>query len=221
MVVDIWIWDLGKEAPLDINTRNCTVAICSHRYRFNCPDRTCRRIRENLSTELRESLVLSGGWVEEKPERTVGEGEAESVMRTRRGESWGHQSKVKVKGHSVVSDFLRPHGLYSPWNSPGQNTGEGSLSLLQGIFPTPGLNSGLPHCRWILYQLSHQGSPRILEWVAVPFSRGSSSPRNRTGISCIAGGSFTNRAMREALGTSGGRHLKKGKLVSKGDKRIK
>ena len=105
--------------------------------------------------------------------RSVGEGEAESVMRTRRGESWGHQSKVKVKGHSVVSDSLRPHGLCSPWNSPGQNTGEGSLSLLQGIFPTPGLNSGLPHCRWILYQLSHQGSPRILEWVAYPFSRGS------------------------------------------------
>ena len=37
---------------------------------------------------------------------------------------------------SVVSDSLRPHGLYSPWNSPGQNTGVGSLSLLQGIFPT-------------------------------------------------------------------------------------
>ena len=72
--------------------------------------------------------------------------------------------------HSLVSDSLRPHGLYSPWNSPGQNTGVGSLSLLQGIFPTEGLNSGLPHCRQILYQLSHKGSPRILEWVAYPFS---------------------------------------------------
>ena len=51
------------------------------------------------------------------------------------------------------------HGLYSPWNSPGQNTGVGSFSLLQGIFPTQGLNPGLPHCRWILYQLSYQGSP--------------------------------------------------------------
>ena len=49
---------------------------------------------------------------------------------------------------------LWPHGLYSPWNSPSQNTGVGSLSLLQGIFPTQGLNPGLPHCRWILYQLS-------------------------------------------------------------------
>ena len=53
--------------------------------------------------------------------------------------------------------------LLCAWNSPGQNTGVGSLSLLQGIFPTQGSNPGLPHCRWILYQLSHKGSPRILE----------------------------------------------------------
>ena len=46
-----------------------------------------------------------------------------------------------------------------PWNSPGQNTGVGSLALLQGIFPTWGSNPALPHCRRILYQLSHQGSP--------------------------------------------------------------
>ena len=44
---------------------------------------------------------------------------------------------------------LRPRGLHSPWNSPGQNTGVGSLSLLQGIFPTRGSNPGLPDCRWI------------------------------------------------------------------------
>ena len=49
-----------------------------------------------------------------------------------------------------------------------------AFPLLQGIFPTQGLNPGLLHCRWILYQLSHKGSPRILEWVAYPFSRGSS-----------------------------------------------
>ena len=49
---------------------------------------------------------------------------------------------------------------------PGQNTGLGSLSLLQGIFPTQGSNPGFPNCRQILYQLSHKGSPRILEWVA-------------------------------------------------------
>ena len=47
-----------------------------------------------------------------------------------------------------------------------QNTGVGSLSLLQGIFSTQGLNPGLLHYRWILYQLSHKGNPRVLEWVA-------------------------------------------------------
>ena len=54
-----------------------------------------------------------------------------------------------------MSDSLRPRGLYSPWNSPGQITGVGSLSLLQGIFPTQGSNLGLLHCRWILYQLNY------------------------------------------------------------------
>ena len=97
---------------------------------------------------------------------------------------------------SVVSNSLWPHGLYNPWNSPGQNTGKGSLSLLQEIFPAHGSNPGLRHCRWILYQLSHKGSPRILEWVAYPFSTGSSRPRNQTRVSCIAGGFFTNRAFR-------------------------
>ena len=101
---------------------------------------------------------------------------------------------------TVVSNSLQPHGLYSPWNSPGQNTGLGSLSLLQRIFPTEGLNPGLPHYRQILYQLSHKGSPRMLELVTYPFSSGSSRPRNQTRVSCIAGGFFTNWAMREKLG---------------------
>ena len=65
------------------------------------------------------------------------------------------------ESQSVVSDCLRPHGLYSPRNSPGQNTGVGSLSLLQGIFPTQGSTPGLQHCRQILNQLSHKGSPFI------------------------------------------------------------
>ena len=55
---------------------------------------------------------------------------------------------------------------YSPGDSLDQTTVVGSLSLLQGIFPAQGLNPGLLHCRWILYQLIHKGSPRILEWVA-------------------------------------------------------
>ena len=98
-----------------------------------------------------------------------------------------------------MSDSSRPHGLYSPWNSPGQNTGVGSRFLLQGIIPTQELNPGLPHCRRILYQLSHKGSPRILEWVAYPCSSRSSQPRNQTRVSCIAGRFFTNWAIREAM----------------------
>ena len=67
---------------------------------------------------------------------------------------------VKSKSHSVVSDSLQP---YSPRNSPGQNTGVGSHSLLQGIVPTQGSHPHLPNCRRILYQLSHQGSPQMWE----------------------------------------------------------
>ena len=139
-----------------------------------------------------------------------------------------------------MSDSLQPHGLHSPWNSPGQNTGVsslsllqgifliqewtmepesltlqadslaaeppgkpkntgvGSFSLLQGIFPIQGSNPGLSHYRRILYRLSHQGRPRILEWVTYPFSRGSSRPRNRSRVSYTAGGFFTTSAAREA-----------------------
>ena len=121
----------------------------------------------------------------------------------------GSQKKVSVintirqsksERRSVASDSLWPHRLYvySPWNSPGQNIGVGSLFLLQGIFPTEGLRPGLPHCTQILYQLSHKGSPRILEWVAYPFSSGSSRPRNQTVVSCIAGRFFTSWATWEA-----------------------
>ena len=59
-----------------------------------------------------------------------------------------------------MSDSLQPHRIYSPWNSPGQDIGVGSLSLLQGIFPTQELNQSLVHYRQILYQLSYQGSNR-------------------------------------------------------------
>ena len=124
------------------------------------------------------------------------------------------------ESHSVMSDSLLPHGLHSPGNSAGQNTRGGSNSPLQGIFPTQGSNPGLLNCRWILYQLSHQGSPRkwscsvvsnslrpvdcsrlsssihgilqarILEWVAISFSRASSRPRDQTQVSHIGGRHF-------------------------------
>ena len=81
-----------------------------------------------------------------------------------------------------MSNSLWTHGLYSPWNSLGQNTLVGSHSLLQGIFPTQGLNPGFPHCRQILYQQNHKWSPRILELVAYLFSSGFFRPRNRTRV---------------------------------------
>ena len=105
---------------------------------------------------------------------------------------------------SVMSDSLWSHRLQAarllcPWNPPDQNTGVGSCSLLQGIFPTQGSNPGLPHCRRILYQLSHKGSPRILYWVAYPYSSRSSQHGNQASVSCIAGRFFTNWAIREVL----------------------
>ena len=105
--------------------------------------------------------------------------------------------KSESESHSVVSDCLQPQGLYSPWNSPGQNTGVDSLSLLQGFFTTQGSNLGLLHCRQVLYQQSHQGSPRtrvcslsLLQQIFLT----QESPR----VSCIAGGFFANWAIREA-----------------------
>ena len=68
------------------------------------------------------------------------------------------QGNSKDHNVAVVSDSLQPHRLYSPWNSPGQNTGVGSLSRLRGIIPTPGSNPGLLHCRQFLCHLSHQGN---------------------------------------------------------------
>ena len=105
---------------------------------------------------------------------------------------WRDSVSSESESHSVMSDSLQPLGVYSLWNSPGQNTGVGSLSFLWEIFLNQGSNPGLLHCGQILYQLSHQGSPRIVEWVAYPFSRVSSQTRNRTRVSCIAGRFFTN-----------------------------
>ena len=67
------------------------------------------------------------------------------------------------ESHSVVSNSLWPYGLYSPWNSLGQNARVGSLSLLQGIFPIQGSNPDLLHCQWILCQLSYHGRPHQMQ----------------------------------------------------------
>ena len=100
------------------------------------------------------------------------------------------------ESHSVMSNSLQLYGLHSSWNFPDQNTGVGSLPLLQGIFTTQESNPGLPHCKWILY-LSHKGSPRILQWVAYPFSSRSAWPKKQTRVSCFTGRFFINWAIRE------------------------
>ena len=131
----------------------------------------------------------------------------------------------------AVPDSLRPHGLYSPWNSPGQNTGVGSLSLLQQIFPNPGTEPRSPSFQVVSLPAEPQGEPslpselkwsevaqpcptlcdpvdcslpgssvrgifqaRVLEWVSISFSRGSSRPGDWTWVSCIVGRCFTIRA---------------------------
>ena len=98
---------------------------------------------------------------------------------------------VKVRVAQSCPTLRDP--LNHTWNPPGQNTGVGSLSLLLES------NAGLLHCRQILYQLSHKGSPRILEWAANPFSSGSSQPTNWTRVSCIADGFLKSWVTREAL----------------------
>ena len=108
--------------------------------------------------------------------------------------------RLKSESRSVVSDSLQPHGLYSSWNSPDQNTGVGSLSLLQRIFPTQGLNPSLSHCRQILYQMSHKGSPRILGLGSLSLLQRIFLTRNWTRVSCNAGRFFTYWAIREASG---------------------
>ena len=87
----------------------------------------------------------------------------------------------------------------SPWNSPGQNTGGGSLSLLQGIFLTQGLNPGLPNWGQILYQLSHREAQEYWNGWLIPSPVDLPDPRNWTRISCTASGFFTNWVIREVF----------------------
>ena len=99
---------------------------------------------------------------------------------------------MKSESCSVMSNSLQPHGLYSPWNSPYQNTGVGNLYLLWGIFPTQGLNPGLLIAGGIFTKWTTREAQEN-EWVAYPFSSGSSQPRNQTGVSRIAGRFFTSQ----------------------------
>ena len=111
------------------------------------------------------------------------------------------------KNHSVMSDSLQPHGLYSPVTSWTIQSMEFSRSEYWSgePFPPPRnlTNTGIELRSSTLLEDSlpaePQGSPRILEWVAYPFSRGSFRPRNQIQVSCPAGRSFTNWSTREAL----------------------
>ena len=96
------------------------------------------------------------------------------------------------EGCSVMSDSLRPHGYTVHGILQDRILEWVAFSFSRGSSQTRYRTPGLPHCRWVLHQLSHKGSPRILEWVAYPFSSRSSRPRNQTGVLCIAGGFFTN-----------------------------
>ena len=123
-----------------------------------------QRVRHDWVTELKEQLIFNTCMLiythiiskyVQMPTQTFG------IMILSQWYYFGRISGRFLSFHcsesesrSVVSDTLRPHGPYSIWNSPGQNTGVGSFSLLQGIFPTQGSNLGLLHCRWILYQRS-------------------------------------------------------------------
>ena len=109
-----------------------------------------------------------------------------------------YESERVSESHSVMSDSLWPHGLYSPWNSLGQILGWVAFPFSRGSSQPKDRTQVSSIAGGFFYQLSHKGSPRILEWVAYPFSSRSSQPRNRTGVSSIAGGFFTNWAFREA-----------------------
>ena len=111
------------------------------------------------------------------------------------------QIESENEGHSVMSDSLWSHGLYSPWNFPGQNTEVGNRSLLPGIFPTQGSNPCLLHCRWVLLSAVPPGKPKNTAVGSLSLLQGIFPPRNQTCIAglCITGEFFTSRAIGEVV----------------------
>ena len=138
-----------------------------------------------------ESKIWSKGtrpWDTDPQTEQSAAANGEGLQEGRLGDFWSLwfvvQSLSRVRLFCDPVD-CSPPGSSVHGDSPAKNTGMGCHALLQRIFLTQGLNPGLPHCRWIFYQLSHQGSPIILEWVAISFSRGTSWPRNQTQASCL------------------------------------
>ena len=108
--------------------------------------------------------------------------------------------KCKFRLYAVLSCSVVSNSLW-PYGQVPLSMEFSRQEYWSGLpFPAPGYlpNLSLLHCRQILYCLSHQQSPRILEWIAYPFSRGTSRPRNWTKVSCIAGRFFTSCATQEA-----------------------
>ena len=103
----------------------------------------------------------------------------------------------KWKSLSCVQLFATPWTIQSMEFSKPEYW-SGYLFPSPGDLPNQGSNPGLPHCMQILYQLSHKGSPRILEWVSYSFSSRSTWPRNPINVCCIAGRFFTNWTIRDA-----------------------
>ena len=134
--------------------------------------------------------LLRSGWSKERSQGHAQKNKQTKTFltetRTReKGFCSSSHGEQRLQCTNSLSDSLRPHGLHSPRNSPGQNTGVGSLSLLQGIFPTQVSRiAGGFFPSWATREVQEY-------WSGLPFP-------NRTGVSCIAGGFFTNWAIREA-----------------------
>ena len=143
-VQETWVPSLGQDDPLEkgVATHSSILAwgIPWTEEPSGLPSNGSQTVRHNLATNSFTFIRILGGICQEWWTKII-----YIFLLISHSES---------ESHSVVSDSLQPYGLYSPWHSLGQNTGVGSLSLLQAIFLTQGLNLGLLHCGWILYQLS-------------------------------------------------------------------
>ena len=147
----VWGWCI-RIAIVKIKCAVNCAQLLSHLWLFHCspPGFSVHGISPGKSTGVGCHSLLQGNLANQGIEPSS------PALAGRIFTTWRWQVKVNADQLSLT---LRPHGLYSQWDSPGQNTGVGSLSLLQWTFPTQGSNPGLLHCRQILYQLSHRGSP--------------------------------------------------------------
>ena len=142
-----------------IHNETQTIYLCGIHKKFKCIIR--------LSITCQKSKINRGCYPRDKERNRINTDKGRKVLKWLRGKTflWKGLGTTTVKGYKwkllSLLWLFATHGLYSPRNSPRQNTGVGSLSLLQGIFPTQGLNPGLLHCRQILYQLSHKRTPKI------------------------------------------------------------